>query len=165
MTAMPKLGADVDAQTERQVARFLTQYTRCLDEDRLEDWPSFFSGNGVYRALSRENEALGLPAPLMYYYSRAMMEDRVTALRDALTYEPVYTRHITSGLLIERGDDVLISRSDFALYQSTEEGITRLFAVGAYQDTITQENDRLAFIDRRVIVDTFGIQNLIATPL
>lgn len=166
MTTAVLLPAMVSMEDERRVQALLTAYTRCLDADRLEEWPHFFIEDGLYKVLSRENVELGLQAPLIYYYSRGMMLDRITAIRDALTYEPVYTRHLVSGLSVERvGETTYAARSDFAIYQSTEEGVTRLFCVGEYQDVITDTADGLHFHERIVTVDTFGIQNLIAVPL
>lgn len=145
---------------------WLAAYAAGLDADDLESWPDYFLDDGIYRVVSRENESLGLPAPLVYYYSRGMMQDRVTALREALTYEFVYTRHIVSAARLSavQGGDVA-ARSTFAIYQSTEEGVSRLFCVGEYQDTITLTASGPKFRERRVVVDTFGIQNLIAVPL
>ena len=154
------------ADDERRVRDLLIAYSRCLDADDLEKWPGFFTPDGLYKVLSRENLTLGLPAPIIYHYSRAMMEDRVTAIRDALTYEPVYTRHMTSGLQVavepEGGFRAL---SDFAIYQSTEEGVTRLFCVGEYRDRIVVTREGLRFAERLVVLDSFAVQNLIAVPL
>lgn len=155
----------VSVDQGRSVAALHNAYCRCLDTDRIEDWPGFFTKAGVYKVLSRENVELGLPAPLAYYYSRGMMQDRVTAIRDALTFEPVYTRHLTSGLHIAKDGDALIARSDFAIYQTTHEGISRLFSVGEYQDRIVVSDGALLFAERTAIMDTFGVQNLIAIPL
>lgn len=147
------------------VNALLSAYCRCLDTDKLEQWPDFFVEDGLYQVLSRENVELGLPAPLVYYYSRGMMRDRVTAIRDALTYEPVYTRHLISGLHVTAEGEVFVTRSDFAIYQTTEEGVTRLFSVGEYRDRIVRDSGQFRFRDRIVIMDSFGVQNLIAIPL
>jgi anthranilate 1,2-dioxygenase small subunit len=151
---------------EAALRAWLADYAAGLDADDLEAWPDYFLDDGIYRVVSRENEMLGLPAPLVYYYSRGMMQDRVTALREALTYEFVFTRHIVSAArLCETVDGDVSSRSTFAIYQSTEEGLSRLFCVGEYQDVIAMTAAGPKFRERRVIVDTFGIQNLIAVPL
>jgi anthranilate 1,2-dioxygenase small subunit len=145
---------------------FLVAYAECLDEDRLKDWPEFFVADGCYRVLSRENVELGLEAPIIYHYSKGMLEDRVTALRDALTYEHVYTRHILSRPAIDRrAVDLYAARSGYAVYQTTEEGRTRLYSVGRYLDEIVLIAGRPLFRSRTVIVDTFAIHNLLAVPL
>jgi anthranilate 1,2-dioxygenase small subunit len=157
------LSADHDT---RAIFALLDQYIDCLDSDRLEEWPELFVPTGCYKVVSRENEALGLPAPLMYLYSQGMMQDRVTAIRDALTFEFVFTRHLTSAPQLTVQDDGTVrARSNFALYQSTEEGVTRLFCVGGYNDRLVHSGGVWLFAERTVVVDTFGIQNLIATPL
>ncbi|MBY8821957.1 aromatic-ring-hydroxylating dioxygenase subunit beta [Sphingomonas colocasiae] len=148
------------------VLALLAEHSLCLDEGRIDQWPDLFVDDGIYRVLSRENVELGLPAPLVYYYSRGMMRDRVTALRDALTFEPVYTRHMISDIRLSAdGAGQVEARSNFAIYQTTEEGVTRLFAVGGYRDVITATPDGPRFRERCAIVDTFGVQNLIALPL
>jgi anthranilate 1,2-dioxygenase small subunit len=150
----------------REIFGLLDRYIDCLDGDRLEEWPTLFQPDGCYKVVSRENETLKLPAPLMYLYSRGMMEDRVKAIRDALTFEFVFTRHLTSAPQLQtQPDGAVVARSNFALYQSTEEGVTRLFCVGGYRDRFVRSGAAWLFAERNVVVDTFGIQNLIATPL
>lgn len=156
----------VDAALALEVADLLEEYANVIDEDRLEAWPELFVPQALYRVLSRENAELGLPAPLMYYYSQGMLRDRVTALRDALTYEFVYTRHVTSPARVrQRLDGDLEARSNFTIYQTTEEGVTRTFAVGGYRDVITRTEAGLRFRERTAILDTFGVPNNIAVPL
>lgn len=148
-----------------EVEALLDAYVAALDADRLEAWPDFFLDDGLYKVVSRENVALDLPAPLVYYYSKGMMQDRVTAIRDALTFEFVYTRRFTSNLRLRaRPDGDVDATSNFAIYQTTEEGRTRLYGVGEYQDRITSTPEGLRFRERIVLLDTFGIFNLIAAP-
>ncbi|MBM3510709.1 MAG: aromatic-ring-hydroxylating dioxygenase subunit beta [Alphaproteobacteria bacterium] len=162
LDADPALGADMRAAIER----FLIEYARCLDEDRLEAWPNFFLDDGCYQVLSRENVEHGLPAPIIYHYSRGMIEDRVTSLRDALTYEPVYTRHMVSNVYIV-GVEAGVYRviSNYALYQTTIEGRTDLYSVGRCEDAIVVRDGRLKFKTRTVIADTFAVKNNMALPI
>lgn len=154
----PVLGAEI--------TQLLVECAAVLDEDRLEEWPELFVQDASYRVLSLENEARGLIAPIIYLYSQGMLKDRVTALRDALTYEFVYTRHVTSPPRWSMGADGGIQvRSNFAIYQTTEEGVTRTFAVGQYNDVLTRQDGSLRFVSRDVILDTFGVPNAIAVPL
>tara|TARA_R110002096_G_scaffold424348_1_gene632203 strand:+ start:13379 stop:13855 length:477 start_codon:yes stop_codon:yes gene_type:complete len=151
---------------EREICNLLDDYVVVIDEDRLEEWPDFFLEDAQYRILSRENQELGLSAPITYYYSRAMLQDRVTALRDALTYGAVYMRHIVSPPRIRMQDDGDIKvSSNVAIYQSTEEGVTRLFVVGRYEDVVVLTDDGPRFRSRDVILDTFAIPDNIAVPL
>ncbi len=158
--------ARADANLVLDINDLLDDYTSLIDRDDLERWPDLFVADGVYRVLSRENIERGLTAPLVYYYSQGMMRDRVTTLRDALTYEFVYTRHVTSPprLRLRADGDVAVT-SSFSIFQSTEAGVTRTFAVGAYEDIVTRTERGVKFRSRDVVLDTFGVLNNIAIPL
>lgn len=149
-----------------EITAFLGEYVSVLDEDKLEEWPNFFIESGSYRILSLENEKQGLVAPILYLYSQGMIFDRVTALRDALTYEYLYCRHVTSPPLIEVLEDSIYSvKSNFSIFTTTESGKTNLFGVGYYRDIIVKENQNLKFKSRDVILDSFGVLNNISVPL
>src|SRR5580704_15990553 len=75
-------------------------YAHCLDNDALEDWPAFFTDDCGYRITSAENFEAGLPIGIVYATSRAMLVDRVMALRKANIYEPQRYRHIVGGIKI-----------------------------------------------------------------
>ena len=38
----------VDGPTERKIEKMFYRYAKCLDDDRLEEWPSFFVESGRY---------------------------------------------------------------------------------------------------------------------
>ena len=73
----------MDVELQLLVENLLARYVHALDEDRLEDWPGFFIESGHYRITTAENHERGLPLPIMYADSRAMLRDRVSALRHA----------------------------------------------------------------------------------
>jgi hypothetical protein len=52
-----------------------------------------------------------------------------------------------------------------AVYQTDQEGETRLFATGLYRDRIVVEAGGLKFRDKLVLLDTFAVPSLLATPL
>jgi anthranilate 1,2-dioxygenase small subunit len=49
-----------------QIDSLMADYAHCIDEDRLEEWPEFFTSDGIYRVTSRENYELDLPVNLIY---------------------------------------------------------------------------------------------------
>jgi anthranilate 1,2-dioxygenase small subunit len=166
MNAITTHGRPVSDAIRHAITDLLQRYVDMLDDDDLEAWPQLFLEDGQYRVLSRENVALGLPAPLMYYYSRGMMHDRVKALREALTYQPMYSRHVLSAarLAMNEAGEVHAGAS-FSLYQTTEEGVTQLFTTGRYADVVALTESGPRFRSRTVTMDSFGVKNLIAVPL
>jgi anthranilate 1,2-dioxygenase small subunit len=114
----------------------------------------------------RENYERGLPAGLVYCDSRAMLEDRIRALREANKYNIHTDRHLI-GLprSVSEGGDAKLIEAPFAVYQTDQEGETRLFATGLYRNWIVVEADGLKFRDKLVLLDTFAVPSLLATPL
>jgi anthranilate 1,2-dioxygenase small subunit len=144
----------------------MTEYAERIDSDRLEDWLDLFAEEATYRVLSRENEDLGLPAPLMLCTNKSMLKDRIIALRNANEFNLHYDRHLISGVRIQAaGDDYYRLNANYAVYQTTQEGQSSLFSVGRYRDTVKLDGSRLLFTDKTVIVDTFSVAPLLATPL
>ena len=71
-------------------------YAGCIDDDLLEQWPSFFTEKCLYKITTVENYRGGMLAGLVYADSQRMLSDRVTALREAwdaaLAGEPAAVR-------------------------------------------------------------------------
>jgi anthranilate 1,2-dioxygenase small subunit len=114
----------------------------------------------------RDNYERGLPAALMFCDSRAMLEDRIRALCEANKYNIHSDRHLI-GLprLVGSERDETLVEAPFAVYQTDQEGETRLFATGLYRDRIVCEAGNLKFRDKLVLLDTFAVPSLLATPL
>src|SRR5207249_6765567 len=127
----------VDLELQLAVERLHAHYVHALDTDQLEKWPNFFTENGRYRIATAENEARGLPLPVLYAESRAMLRDRVQSLRHANIYEPQRYRHIISSVLVENIDaNHARSTASFMVIRIMENGETLLFASGRYLDRI-----------------------------
>ena len=147
------------------VERLHARYAHAIDEDRLEDWPNFFTESGVYRIATAENEARGLPLPVLYAESRAMLRDRVASLRHANIYEPQRYRHIVSSVLVERaGKDRVRSAANFLVVRIMQSGESLLFASGRYLDRIVLAPEPL-YEERVVVCDSRRFDTLLAIPL
>src|SRR5262249_56211486 len=70
-----------------RVAELNASYAAAIDADRLEAWPDFFVDDCLYKITSAENYRRGYSAGIVYADSRAMLRDRVAALRRANIYE------------------------------------------------------------------------------
>ena len=76
-----------------RVAQLNADYARAIDDDRLEDWPGFFTEPCLYTITTAENHRRGLPAGIIFADSKGMLEDRVAALREANVFERQAYRH------------------------------------------------------------------------
>ena len=144
----------------------LDEYVDCIDGDRLEEWLELFTEDATYRVLPRENLEQNLPASLILCTGKKMLRDRIVSLRNANLYNPHYDRHFVSNVRArpEDGGGWQLS-ANYAVYQTSHEGQSRLFSVGGYRDRLRAEDGRLLFCEKLVIVDTFAIPSMLATPL
>ena len=142
------------------------RYIATIDNDRLEDWPGLFVEDCLYEIKARENEELGLPAPLMYCDSAAMLRDRVLSLRHANIFEKPAYRHMVSGCEIERVDaDTVAMSSNYLVVNTTQEGNSFVYQAGRYLDRVVRTAEGWRFKQKRVIYDTLRVQTLLAYPI
>ena len=150
-----------------RVQELQLRYAHAIDEDALEQWPYFFTDICRYRVIPRENHARGLPACLVDCTSRAMLHDRVVSLRSANIYNIHFDRHIMSPPLLESdaNDGCVNVRTQFLVLQSDQAGVTKPFATGVYLDVVDLRGSQALFRERTVVLDSYGILELLATPI
>lgn len=148
------------------VCDLLAQYGFLVDAGKYEEWLDLFSPRCSYYVMPRENDELGLPAALIYCDSRAMLEDRIHALRIACKYNIHNDRHII-GLprIVANGADGISIEAPFAVYQTEQEGDARLFAIGLYRDRFERSGQDFKISEKMVLLDSFAIPSLLASPL
>jgi len=141
-------------------------YGGLIDAAEWSAWLDLFAGECRYSIVPRENFDRGLPAGLVYCDSRAMLEDRIMALQEANKYNIHWDRHLIGlpRLIGDEGAEIAVEAS-FAVYQTDQEGESRLFATGLYRDRIVEEAGTLRFRDKLVLLDTFAVPSLLSTPI
>jgi len=144
----------------------MDEYAERIDEDRLEEWLDLFTEDCSYRIVPRENVEQNLPVSIMLCTNKNMLRDRIVSLRNANAYNFHYDRHFISNIRVSpAGESVWQVRANYASYQTTLDGQSRLFSIGRYRDKVRMEGNQLLFSEKLVIVDTFSVPTLLATPL
>jgi anthranilate 1,2-dioxygenase small subunit len=144
----------------------INEYAERIDSDRLEDWLELFTEDASYRIVPRENVEQHLPASLVLCTNKNMLRDRITALRQANEYNLHYDRHLVSSVQVKPASEGgWHLNANYAVYQTNLEGQSRLFSVGRYHDKVRLEGGLLLFCEKMVVVDSFSIPTLLATPL
>lgn len=142
-------------------------YARCIDEDRLEEWPGLFFERCLYKVTSADNYVKGLGAGIIYAESRAMLKDRVSALRQANIYERHRYRHIVGQPWIaaqEAGE--AHAETPFLVVRIMRDGRMDLFATGKYVDRVAEDSGgALRFRERVAVCDSGRFDTLVALPL
>jgi 3-phenylpropionate/cinnamic acid dioxygenase small subunit len=147
-----------DAETLFRLAALNTKYANCIDADRLEDWPGLFVEDCVYKITTADNQRRG------YADSRAMLTDRVAALREANIYERQSYRHIVGMPALRQGEDIA-AETPFLVVRTMRDGRMDLFAAGVYLDRVRDDGDALRFAERIVVCDSSRFDTLLAIPL
>lgn len=145
---------------------FNAAYADAIDSGALEQWPSFFTEHCSYRITNVENERDGLPAGIIFADSRAMLEDRIAALREANIYERHRYRHLLGIPLVESADEHgAVARTPFMVARIMHTGETLLFVTGAYHDRFEKVGARLLLAERIAVCDSTVTDTLLALPL
>ena len=145
---------------------FNAAYAQAIDSDALEQWPAFFTADCAYRITNLENEQQGLPAGIVWADSRAMLEDRIAALREANIYERQRYRHVLGVPMVDAADArEARARTPFMVARIMHTGETHLFATGEYRDRFVRQDGRLLLAERVAVCDSNVTDTLLALPL
>lgn len=153
-----------DAETLFRLSALNTEYSNCIDADRLEDWPNLFLETCVYKITTADNQRRGYAAGIVYADSRAMLTDRIAALREANIYERQSYRHIVGMPALRSGEDIT-AETPFLVVRTMRDGRMDLFAAGVYLDRVREDAGRLRFAERIVVCDSSRFDTLLAIPL
>lgn len=156
-------------QYESHLAVSLLQarYAQVIDEDRLEEWPEFFTEDCLYVVTSHDNHKRGLEAGVVWCNSRGMLRDRVSGLREANIYERHRYRHIVSmPAEVQAQGEVIKARTPFAVFRITRSKAHALYVTGCYEDEFKLGADGQLSIAKRIAVcDSNVFDTLLAIPL
>ncbi|MGW3700068.1 aromatic-ring-hydroxylating dioxygenase subunit beta [Streptomyces sp. NPDC005134] len=150
----------------RLISRAQGEYARCIDSDRVEEWPDFFEEDCHYRITTAANHSEGLEAGVIWADNRRMLDDRVSALREANIYEAHTYRHILGQpAVLEESDAGATSETGFLVIRVMRDGTSDIFATGRYLDRYRFVGERASIVERIVVCDSPVIDTLLALPL
>jgi 3-phenylpropionate/cinnamic acid dioxygenase small subunit len=149
-----------------ELEELYAEYVACLDEERFEEWPEFFTDDAVYRIIPRENFERGLPIATLHCESKGYLKDRVVAIRQTMVYAPRYMRRLVSNIrIIGWQDDGLEVRANYAAFETLRDELTRVFSVGRCHDRLVVVDSSLKFKEKLLIFDSELIPNSLIYPL
>jgi len=153
------------SETEAVSALF-GDYGWLLDTAQYDDWLALFTEASLYQIMPRENLDAGFAASLIYCRGKDMLRDRITSLREVNKFNIHTTRHIIGRSRVGAPAGGLIPAvTPFAVYQTDQEGVSQLFAVGAYDSLLSRQGGALQLDSQIVQLDTFSVPTLLSDPL
>lgn len=142
------------------------EYAAAADSGDWERWCELFTDECVYRLVPRENHERGFPLATLAFTSKGMLKDRAYAIRETLFHDPYYQRHVIGlPLLVAEEGGVLRTETNYAVFRTKLNGLTTVFNVGRYLDTVVATDAGLRFAEKLVIYDSEMIPNSIIYPI
>lgn len=163
--ALSETARHIDPQMRFAVDDILCDYAHTIDDDDLERWPDFFTEDGTYKIISRENAEAGMELGIMACEGRGMMQDRIRALRDANFFEPHTYCHLLGRTSFSARDDDIRTRTNFSVIRTMQNGDQFRFATGKYLDQWVFDGERPLLKSRTAVLESRRIDILLVIPL
>lgn len=159
-------GVDASAELRCRLADLYAAYDDALGEGDYERWPAFFTEACVYKIIARENYDAGLPLGLMQAESRAMLADRVAALRTTTLYAPRAVRRLVGSIVLRavEAHEMQLSAS-FALFQTMLNEPSQVFLCGRLYDRVVDNDGALRFAERICVTDATVVPISLVFPI
>jgi 3-phenylpropionate/cinnamic acid dioxygenase small subunit len=95
-----------------------------------------------------------------------MLQDRVSALREANIYEPQRYRHLIGSIETTQTDGgMLDATAAFLVVRTMQDGDMTVFAAGRYIDRVVHGEAGWRYASKIVVLDSRRIDTLLAIPL
>jgi salicylate 5-hydroxylase small subunit len=156
----------LDAELRFAVSDLYASYTACLNGGRFDDWPEFFTDDGWYRIVARENYDRGLPLSVVSLKGKPMMQDRVYGITSTIFHAPYYQRHVVSLPVLSVSDDSTIQAStNYAVFRTKRDMDADIYNIGQYLDEIVSTEGGLKFRKKFCVYDNDIIPNSLIYPV
>lgn len=148
------------------ISRAQGSYVRAIDDGPIEDWPEHFAEDAFYKVTTADNHRRGLPAGLIWADNKAMLKDRISALKEANIYEPHAYRHLLGQpAILAESQSGAISETAFLVLRIAGNGPTDVFASGRYLDEYAFTDGATLLKKRVVVCDSSRTDTLLVLPL
>lgn len=155
-----------DARLRGEIRDLNDEYAARLDAFELEGWAGMFTDDALYVVTARENFDQGLTHGTIWLEGRAMINDRVLAIRKALIYEDRYLRHFTSGVRITGESGGLIEcQANFLVIESMIDMKPEIIMLGRYVDKVARVGGELRFRERQCVFDNHWLPRALVLPI
>jgi salicylate 5-hydroxylase small subunit len=159
-------GLDVSLTVRARLADLYCAYDDTLNNGELENWPPLFTEDCVYKVLPRDNHERGLPVAVIYCESRAMLTDRVVAIKETALYAPRIARRMTGGICVREVDDGgWRLTANFAVFETMPNQPSMLFLCGRSLDKVIDQDGVLRFAERVFVYDSTIIPASLVYPI
>jgi 3-phenylpropionate/cinnamic acid dioxygenase small subunit len=149
-----------DSETVQQLVQ---QTAELLDREDLNAWLALFDENGRYEMASHSPE---LRRPQLWWNSEKRALSRILNEVPQHVRDPARRLHLVSAGVVTVDQGNAHVDSPFAIYRTTPEGISKLYAVGRYQDDLVRDAQGVwRYALHRAVLDTRVLDAFTHLPL
>ena len=163
MTTPPSAAAN--AALRYEIEDFNTAYADCLDDGDINQWPSFFTEDCVYKIIARENWDQGLPLATLFAEGRGGLVDRTVAVTKTTVFRKRYLRHFITNTRIRAVEgNTIKAEANFQVLETTTDEYTKVLSTGRYIDTFLRVGGALKLKERVCLYDSEMVPATIVYP-
>ena len=122
-----------DIADQLALNRLVHASARYLDDHEFQAYLDLYREEGVYSIVTKAPE---LPEPMIWMQrSRAELQERISSMSEhEWEIAGVEQTRVVSVDIVEVNGETATTSSSFALYHTSQEGLTSCYAVGRYDD-------------------------------
>jgi salicylate 5-hydroxylase small subunit len=156
----------LDPILRHRVHDLYAAYASCLDDGRYGDWPEFFTEDGWYRVVPRENYERNLPLSTLSLKGKAMMKDRIYGVESTIFHAPYYQRHIISlpGISVIDANQLAVE-VNYSVIRTKRDVPAEIYSIGRYLDIISVNENEILFSRKFCVFDNDIIPNSMIYPI
>ena len=156
------MSEEIAAQLE--LKRLVHASARHLDDHDFPAYLELYREEGVYSIVTNAPE---LPEPMVWMQrNRAELGERISSMTEhEWEIAEVEQTRIVSVDLVEVSGATANTSSSFALYHTSQEGLTTCYAVGRYDDCWEKVTETWKILSRRVELKTRQLDMLSPLPI
>lgn len=148
--------------TREQVEDFMFLEAEMLDEWRLKEWLSLFTGDATYNVPATDVAPNASPDSSLFYVAddRFRLEQRVERLLKRTAHAEFprsKTRHLVSNVRIRSRSEAELEVGAAVLTYRTKMGLTETY-IGSYRYRLVVDDGRLLIREKRCILDMDGLK-------
>lgn len=148
--------------TREQVEDFMFLEAEMLDEWRLKEWLSLFTGDATYNVPATDVAPNASPDSSLFYVAddRFRLEQRVERLLKRTAHAEFprsKTRHLVSNVRIRSRSETELEVGAAVLTYRTKMGLTETY-IGSYRYRLVVDDGRLLIREKRCILDMDGLK-------
>ena len=149
-----------------EVEDLLYAYADCLDHGDINEWADFFTGDCLYKVISKENWDLGLPLGIIFAEGKGGILDRIAAVTQTAVYhQRALTHMITNTRVMGENDGLIEATANYSVLETLPNQYTKILNSGRYLDKLTRESGVLKFKEKICVFDSALVPASIIYPI